>query len=97
EIGKRIAVHYPAIVLAQFSTAFDLVQAGFYTLMGGFGLAWPVEMQKVLDRVSAGAPNFRYFVGPGKEHCATPADAFYAIKADGTRLRDWVDDLVNAL
>lgn len=88
--------HYPEHRFSQFNTIADQTQVFFFTAMGGGDTGqWSQQMLQSLDTIEQQAPGFSSFVGDGEQHCILPFDNFFTVEADGTKLVDWIDDLVN--
>jgi len=47
-----------------------------------------------IAKIKGGASTCRSFTAPGFEHCIVTSDEFYKIGADGTKLTDWVNDII---
>lgn len=50
---------------------------------------------ELLDRLEAALPSFHSFVVAGSDHGLLRTDGFYSYEAQGVRLRDWIEDLVD--
>jgi hypothetical protein len=88
------ADYLPQRTFAQFTTAADVFQIGYYAIAGGNSRDWPDLMwQSVnqLDQVS----NFRSYVADGAEHTILPFDRFYTMQINGVRFRDWFASLID--
>jgi hypothetical protein len=84
----------PQRIFAQFTTAADVFQIGYYALAGGNSRDWPDLMWQqltTLDQVS----NFRSFVADGAAHTILPFDRFYTSEVNGVRFRDWFASLID--
>ena len=92
---ERAAAYYPDVTFAQYNSAFDFVQTLFYDKMGGNAADWSGQMFGIINHLDAKVPNFRSFIGPGDTHCATIGSELYSLKAQGTSVRDWLDEYVN--
>jgi hypothetical protein len=88
-----IADARPDAVLAQITSDRDAVQSAFYLISGS--PKWRAATYELLDSLTAMLPSFRSFVVDGSDHGLLRTDAFYSYEADGVRLRDWVQDLVD--
>lgn len=94
EFYLRAAAFYPDVTFAQYNSSDDAVQTFFYERMGGDPTAWKPAMLASLDAISA-APNFRSFVAPSEQHCATVDASFYDVTAAGVPFKRWLDALAN--
>jgi Pectinacetylesterase len=70
----------------------DAIQAAFYLISGSPD--WRDAAYGLLDSLDAELPAFRSFVVAGTDHGLLRTDAFYAYETDGTRLRDWIRNLI---
>lgn len=96
ELYAAIGNHYPDMRLSQYNTAYDEDQIRFFRLMGGGGAeAWSEAMRASVASIEASTPNFTSYLAPGSEHCILWRPEFYTVASSGTRLVDWLDDLVN--
>jgi hypothetical protein len=89
------AEYLPQRTFAQFTTAADVFQVGYYALAGGPTRDWPELMRQnitTLDQQS----NFRSYVADGAEHTILPFDRFYTTQVNGVRFRDWFANLINS-
>lgn len=90
---RSAAQAFPNARFAQFTTAADAVQAGFYLLQGGTG-DWQAQMQAHLTTLAT-LPNFSAYVGWGAAHAILPTPLFYQMQVGGVSFRDWFAALVN--
>ncbi|WP_413288084.1 pectin acetylesterase-family hydrolase [Bdellovibrio sp. HCB337] len=90
DIYKSIANHYPKAQFAQFNHHQDRVQILYYAAMGGAAMDWTPRMFKNMEDTGSLAPNFKYFVAPGKTHCSINNSSFYTTTTDGTSLSSWL-------
>lgn len=95
DLYQRVAHFYPDIDFAQFNHADDFIQRLFLVRMGGNPLEWTGRMAASQRTIRASTPNYRYYVAPGDEHCATVIDKFYDTSSDGIALKDWVAGRIN--
>ena len=84
----------PARTFAQFTTAADVFQIGYYATAGGQPRAWPDLMWNNLAQLNQ-VNNFRSYVADGAEHTILAFNRFYTTQTNGVRFRDWVADLIN--
>ena len=84
----------PQRTLAQFTTAADIFQIGYYALAGGDSRKWPDLMWQSIDALQH-EPNFRSYVADGADHTILPFDRFYTTSTNGVRFRDWFTSLIN--
>lgn len=68
-----------------------------YVLLDGGGdqRAWSERIYAEIAEAESQADNFYSFIAPGEQHCILPYANFYTMGADGTTVRDWVDDMVS--
>lgn len=90
DIYRGIASYYPNAKFSQFNHDQDRIQTMFYAATGGSGVDWSDRMFKSMDAISTTTTNFRYFVAPGKQHCAITNPSFYSTKSDSVNLREWL-------
>ncbi len=95
DLYTSIAKDFPNARFAQQTSAFDKDQTTYYKVMGGAEADWSPNTLKSLDDISAGAPNFSYYLSPGPVHCIHPYDLMYSRTTDGTKYTTWLDQLVN--
>ncbi|MEP7291817.1 MAG: pectin acetylesterase-family hydrolase [Chloroflexota bacterium] len=83
---------FPDARFAQYTSAADAVQTGFYLLQGGEA-DWSAEMQAriaELDELS----NFNAYIGWGGTHTVLATPLFYTMQVGGVSFRDWFADLI---
>jgi hypothetical protein len=92
---SRLAALYPNDVFAQFTTANDRTQAGFYALMGvnDACTAWTAKMRNDLTERQT-APNFRSYVAAGDAHTILRAQRFFTETSGGETFVDWFSALI---
>lgn len=97
DLYERLAAHYPDNTLSQYNTTFDDNQTFFYEAMGGVGGAegWSERMRASTQRIAGSTSNYRNFQAPGEQHCIIIQPNFYEVEANGTRLVEWLQDLVD--
>jgi hypothetical protein len=83
----------PQRTFAQFTTASDVFQLGYYALAGGSSRDWPDLMRQSLDTLNQES-NFRSYIADGGEHTILPFDRFYTTQVNGVRFRDWFANLI---
>ena len=88
-----IANYYPEYRFSQFSYNQDEVQEFFYQIFGGKPGNFAEALQADMDEIQTKAPNFRYYIAGGTEHCSMALQSFYTISNAGVQYRDWVTDL----
>ncbi len=84
----------PDRTFAQFTTAADVFQIGYYATAGGQPREWPGLMWAGLDQLNRES-NFRSYIAEGADHTILPFDRFYTTQIDGVRFRDWFANLIN--
>ncbi len=95
DLYTGIAADFPNARFAQQTSAFDKDQTSYFKAMGGDEADWSPQMQQSLADISAGAPNFSYYLAPGPVHCIHPYDLLYSRSTAGTKYADWLDQLVS--
>jgi hypothetical protein len=87
--------HVQGMPIAQINTAYDETQQSFVKLAGFPG----ADLQTMIDdntkSIEAAGVPVHSWVGPGTLHTILGRPEFYTVKVNGTRLREWVADLVN--
>jgi hypothetical protein len=61
---------------------------------GGTTADWTKKLLSSIDSIIKRAPTFRAYLAPGTKHCIIPYDEFYTVSVGGTKLVDWLADLV---
>ena len=89
------AKHDPEIVFGRFDYAYDDVQADFAALAGisADNLVTLIDDNEKL--VEDGGVDLHTWVQPGVEHTVVGKPDFYKTELDGTKLYDWVADLID--
>lgn len=95
DIVGALAAHFPADRFAQYTTAHDITQSGFYALMGAENActAWTQQMNTALTRRQA-QPNFRSYLAAGQSHTILRTPLFYAEQSGGTPFAEWMGALL---
>ncbi len=96
DVVGALAAHYPNDRFAQYTTAYDRTQAGFYALMGAQNAcrAWSEKMARDLTRRQSG-PNFRSYLASGWSHTILRDRLFYSEQSGGAPFADWFASLLN--
>ena len=96
DIVGTLAAHYPGDRFAQYTTAHDRTQAGFYALMGAQNActAWTEKMERDLSR-RQDAANFRSYLAAGASHTILRDQLFYTEQSGGAPFADWTAALLN--
>lgn len=87
------ADYLPQRTFAQFTTAADVFQIGYFTLAGGDSREWPNLMWQSIDQLDQ-VSNFRSYVADGADHTILPFDRFYTTQINGVRFRNWFASLI---
>lgn len=87
--------HNPDITLARFDYANDEAQAFYADLVGVDSSDLPMLIDDIESDIEASGVSLSSYVAPGDAHTVIIDDAFYELDVGGTRLVDWVTDLVN--
>ena len=95
---------FPDNVVAQYNTALDNVQVGFYGLLTNrvvgednfmeVGIEWATGLQNNLGQLEAGAENFHSYTAGGLLHCITGRPEFFEYTVGGVAVNDWVNTLL---
>jgi hypothetical protein len=85
---------WPNRTFAQFTTAADVFQIGYYATAGGQPREWPDLMWAGLDKLNQEG-NFHSYIAAGADHTILPFDRFYTTQINGVRFRDWLANLIN--
>lgn len=104
EILKTVMTHYPHSKFAQYTTAWDGVQTAFFSVMqqfsgsGGTGTACADWNRQMLEGLaySAGAGNFRRYLGAGTEHTILRSAKFFGENSAGIGYADWVAGMLQS-
>ena len=100
---------YPDVTLAQYNTSRDATQVGFYSIGKGVFIPgipevteWSVSMLTSMATIDAQTNNFSSYVAEHAvdsngltQHCVINRPDMYAVDQSGTKLIDWITDLVN--
>lgn len=95
DIVALLAAHYPDDRFAQYTTAHDVTQAGFFALMGVSNAcrAWTDAMERDLTR-RQNASNFRSYLAAGQSHTILRSPLFYTETSGGAPFVDWFAELL---
>jgi len=85
---------YPKLRIAQYVTAYDMLQSFHYMFMGGEVEQWNQHAVASLEHIRSRAERFRYYLAPGPIHCINPFDIAYEREVQGVRYTDWVRELI---
>jgi len=91
DIVAQLAAHYPNDRFAQYTTAQDITQTGFYALMGAPRAcrAWTEKMMTDLTR-RQDAANFRSYVASGNSHTILRSPLFYSQRSGDAPFAEWL-------
>jgi len=97
DIYGRVGRFFDDYTVSMYNAEFDENQTFFYEAMGGQGgaQAWSEKMKAMVLQAHDETANFLSFTAPGQQHCILPYANFYTVEADGIRLVDWLDGMVN--
>ncbi|HUG22619.1 pectin acetylesterase-family hydrolase [Piscinibacter sp.] len=100
DLLRVAASAHPNAKIAQFTTAFDGVQIGFYGVMkqyygpGGscpnVGVDWSQQMLGTLQSYAAEVPNYRHYLAAGNYHTNLRSPLFYTEDSAGMTYSNWV-------
>jgi hypothetical protein len=95
DLVARVAQHFPADRFAQYTTAHDITQSGFYALMGAENAcrAWTQKMAGDLRRRQT-ANNFRSYLAAGQSHTILRTPRFYTETSGGAPFLAWFAELI---
>ncbi len=88
-----MAQYYPDIHFAQYNSQYDQIQS-LYSIIP---FTFAPHVNDVMQRISAAAPNFSYFVAGGNEHCVLQFDRLYQYRVGDQRMVDWLRDLAQGV
>lgn len=91
DLVARLAEHFPNDRFAQYTTAYDANQRGFFAMMGGQKScdAWTSQMSRELERRER-VGNFRAYLARGETHTILRSPLFYTESSAGTPFAEWV-------
>jgi len=108
--NTTLAWRYPGTRFGQYTRAWDEVQIFYLNVMKHLAdptqwldpttllptaLEWTAKARLYM-RLSALAPNYRFYLGAGSEHTVLADESFYMeYSAQGLLFSDWVDDMLN--
>ncbi len=101
DLYKAAAQAYPEVTFSEVTSYLDVVQIGFYYLLGGgatpeeAGANWLLGMRSSLSGLSGSQRNFRSLMYGGNLHCITPRAELYNTAIDGQPVVNWVANLVS--
>ena len=104
ELLRVASAAQPQVRTAQFTTALDSVQIGFYELMklrygpGGTcsdpAIDWYQQMSATLQSYAATLPNFRHYVAAGDYHTIMRTPLFYSESSAGPSFSNWTASML---
>jgi hypothetical protein len=104
ELMRAAALGQPRAKLAQFTTMFDGVQIGFYSLIETFyppggactnpAVDWYQQMRAQVLEDAADVGNYRYYVAGGSYHTLLRDAQFYAESSAGPAFADWLGGML---
>jgi hypothetical protein len=105
-----LAWRYPRTRIGQYTRAWDAVQIFYYNVskqlefperwndpeyLLATAVEWSVKARAYM-RLSALAPNYRFYIAAGNDHTLLADDSFYTENsAQNVFFTDWVDDMLN--
>ncbi len=90
-----VADAYPNHEMSQFNTRLDSTQVSYFEFMGGDEAAWSAGMLESVAAIESRASNFCSFTADGEQHCILGAENLYSMEADGVRVVDWLQGLLD--
>lgn len=104
DFWKTIATYYPHSKLAEFTTAWDMMQINFYNLFlrmvhippagGNVCADWNARMLASVDDKKR-APNYRIYIAPGTRHTILTTRYFYTETTAGVSFLNWLNAMIN--
>jgi hypothetical protein len=98
------AAAFPHAKVAQFTTALDQVQIGFYGVMKAYygpggscpnpAVDWYQQMVGSLQSYSTDVPNYRYYLAGGSYHTTLRSPTFYSESSAGAIYSEWVANML---
>lgn len=105
EVMRRAAQGQPKARLAQFTTALDEVQIGFYGVMKQFygpggscpnpAVDWYQQMKTQIVADGSDLRNFRFYVAAGQYHTLLRGDNFYNETSAGPAFASWLGGMLD--
>lgn len=97
DVLRALAQHYPADRFAQYTTARDHVQIGFYGLMtqGDACREWTQQMTRDLIRRELSG-NFRAYLASGETHTILRSPLFYTEQSGGMPFAQWLTAMLSS-
>ena len=105
-----LAWRYPRTRIGQYTRAWDAAQIFYYNVtkqrefperwndpkfLLATALEWSLKARTYM-RLSALAPNYRFYIGAGTDHTLFADDSFYKEhSAENVRFTDWVGDMID--
>lgn len=103
QLMRAVAQAHPRSKVAQFTTALDLVQVGFYQVMRAadasaalcpnVAVDWNQQMLAALT-ADAGLPNFRYYLAAGTYHTLLRDNNYYDEVSAGAPFAGWLGQML---
>jgi hypothetical protein len=103
DLLREAAAAYPHAKVAQFTTALDSVQVGFYGVMKAYygpggscpnpTVDWYQQMVGSLQSY-ADVPNYRYYLAGGTYHTNLRSPSFYTESSAGATYSEWVANML---
>lgn len=104
EVLRRGALAHPEVRVAQFTTAFDLVQVEFYGAMKAYYppggscanpvVDWNRQMLEAMKSDRRDLPNYRHYLAAGTYHTVLTGPEFYLERSAGLPVNDWLAAMV---
>jgi hypothetical protein len=104
DLLRKATEAFPNAKVAQFTTAFDAVQIGFYGVMKQYygpgpsctnvGLDWYQQMVSKLQSDAAEVRNFRFYLAAGSYHTLVRSPLFYTEASAGPTFNTWLGDML---
>jgi hypothetical protein len=86
--------HVPGVELATINTADDEVQRRFSDLIGFVDTPLVDMIDENNEFIESSGVDLDYWVSPGTTHVLSASDELYDTEVDGTRLIDWISDIL---
>lgn len=105
ELMRRAAQGQPHAKLAQFTTQFDEVQIGFYSVIKTFyppggscpnpAIDWYQQMSRQLVSDARRVDNYRFYLAGGGYHTLLRDDNYYNETSAGPSFANWLDGMLD--
>ena len=93
---NKVIETFPKSRFGVYASNADSVESTFYRIEGcGIeGCNWGRAMRDILPWLRGNASNVYTYIGPGSSHTQTVDNSEYSMVSNGTRLSDWINNLI---